>query len=427
MATREAKVSDYAALIHLLKAALGTGILAMPVAFHGSGLVLGIFGTIAVSVVCTHCTYILATSAYRMRMITGKEEITFSEVAEEACLNGPPWAQKFATTARIIILVGLFISYFMLASCYCVIMSENFNYVVNYHLGYTIEIRITIAIMLVPLILLVYVPNLKYLVPFSMVANIFMAIGLLITMYYIVVDLPPISERYLITADITRLPVFLGITIFAMQVIGVIMPLVNSMETPEHFTGLFGVLNQGMCGVTIIYIIMGFMGYLKYGPEVHGAVTLNLPIGDYAPQAVNILIGASIFFTFGLQFYVCLEIGWNAVKDRYQNNPLVANYILRTVMTILCVLLSIAVPKIVPFVGLIGAFCFSLLGLIAPILIEIIAFWDDGFGKFYWKIVKDVFVIVTAIAAIIFGSKSAIEHIIEMYKGDNKARNDTKS
>lgn len=51
--------SDGETLTHLLKASLGTGILAMPAAFMYSGLVLGIFATILTAFVCTHCSYIL--------------------------------------------------------------------------------------------------------------------------------------------------------------------------------------------------------------------------------------------------------------------------------------------------------------------------------------------------------------------------------
>lgn len=49
------------------------------------------------------------------------------------------------------------------------------------------------------------------------------------------------------------------------------------MEKPRHFVGLCGVLNQGMAGVTLVYILLGFLGYLKYGDEVAGSVTTNLP------------------------------------------------------------------------------------------------------------------------------------------------------
>lgn len=51
-----------------------------------------------------------------------------------------------------------------------------------------------------------------------------------------------------------------------------------------------------------------------------------------AAQVVKILIALAVYCTFGLQFYVCLDIAWNGIKDRFQKKPLLANYILRTVM-----------------------------------------------------------------------------------------------
>lgn len=52
---------DFDALTHVLKSSLGTGILAMPVAFRGSGLILGMFTTIIVSVICCHGAYIVVS------------------------------------------------------------------------------------------------------------------------------------------------------------------------------------------------------------------------------------------------------------------------------------------------------------------------------------------------------------------------------
>ena len=58
------------------------------------------------------------------------------------------------------------------------------------------------------------------------------------------------------------------------------MPLENNMRTPQHFVGICGVLSQGMSFVTLIYIFLGFLGYLKYGDETEGSITLNLPITE---------------------------------------------------------------------------------------------------------------------------------------------------
>jgi solute carrier family 36 (proton-coupled amino acid transporter) len=93
---------------------------------------------------------------------------------------------------------------------YTVIIAENFLQVVEHYTGTKIDVRIFISMLLIPLILLSWVPNLKYLAPFSSVANVFMAVGLLITFYYLTIDMPSISERQLHTS-LLKIPPFFGI------------------------------------------------------------------------------------------------------------------------------------------------------------------------------------------------------------------------
>lgn len=92
-----------------------------------------------------------------------------------------------------------------------------------------------------------------------------------------------------------------------------------------------------------------------------------------------------------------------------------ADYAMRTVMVTVCVLLAAAVPTIAPFMGVIGAFCFSLLGLIAPAFIEVITFWNIGYGRFHYLAWKNVLVFIFGLFALIFGTKDAVISIINEY------------
>ncbi|XP_054289296.1 proton-coupled amino acid transporter-like protein pathetic [Macrosteles quadrilineatus] len=410
----EHPTSDCDTLTHLLKASLGTGILAMPIAFKNAGLTMGIFFTIIVALVCTHCAYIVVKCAHVLYYKTRTPAMSFADVGEAAFTHGPPWGRKFAKLARVSILVGLFLSYFGTCSVYTVIIGNNFQQVIDYHLGFENNQRIYIIALLVPLILMSWVPNLKSLAPVSMVANLFMGLGLGITFYYLVQDLPSPQEMPQV-APVMEWPIFFSICIFAMEAIGVVMPLENSMSNPQHFIGICGVLNQGMGGVTLVYILLGFLGYVKYGDETKGSITLNLPTEDFLAQSVKILVGLAVFCTYGLQYYVCLEIVWNGVKDRFSKGSRMAEYVVRTLLTSASVLLAVAVPTIGPFIGLIGAFCFSLLGLIIPIFIEIVTYWDLGFGACNWIILKNILVFGFGVLALIFGTYTSIEEIAAMY------------
>lgn len=251
----------------------------MPIAFMYSGLVFGIFATILTAFVCTHCSYVLVKCGHTLYKRTRRTAMNFSDVAEVAFANGPKWGRKFGPIARQTILHGLFWTYFGTCSVYTVIVATNFQQVAEHYVGYAINLRLCIAALLIPLILLAWIPNLKYLAPVSMIANVFMGVGLGITFYYLVIDLPPVTSRPAI-GSIWTMPQFFSITIFAMEAIGVVMPLENQMKTPQNLIGICGVLNKGMSGVTLVYILLGFLGYLRYGTDTQGSITLNLPVDE---------------------------------------------------------------------------------------------------------------------------------------------------
>ncbi|XP_012259669.2 proton-coupled amino acid transporter-like protein pathetic [Athalia rosae] len=406
--------TDCDTLTHLLKASLGTGILSMPYAFKSAGLIAGIFATVLVSIICTHCAYVLVKCGQKLYHRTRKPTMTFSEVTETAFATGPEWGRRFAPLMKYTIQVSLFVTYYGTCSVYAVIVAGNIKQVIDHYTGDPMNDRAMIAMLLLPLILLGWVPNLRYLAPVSMVANGFMAIGLGITFYYLIAGMQPITSDHL-TVPIGDLPQFFSITIFAIEAIGVVMPLENNMKTPQHFLGLCGVLNKGMSGVTLIYILLGFLGFVAHGSNTQENIILNLSETEVLAQSVKILIALAVYCTFGLQFYVCYEIAWNAIKESFTKRPLIAQYILRTGLVTGCVLLAVAVPSISPFMGLIGAFCFSILGLVIPLLIEIVTCWDEGFGPGNWVLVKNVIICILGFVVLVFGSHSAIIQIIDLF------------
>ncbi|XP_066907416.1 proton-coupled amino acid transporter-like protein pathetic isoform X2 [Halyomorpha halys] len=329
---RERPTTDCETLTHFLKAAVGTGILGMPLAFKNCGIFLGIILTIFVAIICTHCAYILVKCAHIVYKKIKVTEMTFPEVGEVVFMKGPEWGRKYSKAARMSILIGLFITYFGSCSVYAVIIAQNFQQVLELHTGYSYDIRIYISVLLLPLILLTWIPDLKRLAPVSLVANGFMLISIGITFYYLC-DHPQSPFDMPQVADIMDWPMFFSITIFAMEAIGVVLPLENNMMTPKHLLGICGILDRSMTVVTIIYATLGFMGYLKYGDDVLGSITLNLPTEDIAAQIVKILVAAAVFCTFGLQYYVCLEIVWGGLKHHFKNHLLLYEYIVRTILT----------------------------------------------------------------------------------------------
>lgn len=205
--------------------------------------------------------------------------MSFAEVSEAAFANGPIGVRCMSTFARYFVTICMFVTYFGSCSVYAVIIGENTKQMYQYYTKDIVDIRICILLYLLPLILLSSIRNLKFLAPVSMVANLCMALGLSISIYYFVKDLPDINERPMV-GNISDIPSSMAIIIFAMGAIGVIMPLENQMKTPQHFVGTCGVLSQGMSVVTAVYMLVGFIGYWRYGVSTNENITKNLPTDE---------------------------------------------------------------------------------------------------------------------------------------------------
>ncbi|CAG9782024.1 unnamed protein product [Diatraea saccharalis] len=410
--------SDMDTLIHLLKGSLGSGILAMPMAFRNAGLFFGLVATFLIGGICTYCVHVLVRTAHDLCRRMQKPSLGFAETAEAAFLSGPPAAHKFSRLAKAMINWFLVIDLLGCCCVYIVFVSKNVKQVVDYYAKGSdwddIDIRVYMASLLPFLIAVNLIRNLKYLAPFSMIANLLVGTGMGITVYYLFQDIPSIQERSPF-AGFERLPMFFGTAIFALEGIGVVMPLENNMKTPTHFIGCPGVLNTGMFFVVSLYAFVGFTGYLKYGDGTKSSITLNLPEDEILGQSVKLMIAVAIFFTYSLQFYVPMEIIWKNVRHWFGAKKNLAEYSIRIALVIVTVCIAIAIPNLGPFISLVGAVCLSFLGLIFPAVIETVTYWDrpNGLGRFNWVLWKNTFLISFGVLGFLTGSYVSIIDIIK--------------
>ncbi|XP_011640177.2 LOW QUALITY PROTEIN: proton-coupled amino acid transporter-like protein CG1139 [Pogonomyrmex barbatus] len=279
----------------------------MPMAFHHAGYVVGLFATVIIGLLCIYCMRILVRSEYELCKRKRVPSMTYPATAEAALLEGPVCLRRFSRFS--IHIINVFLLIYQMGTCcvYIVFISENLHS--GLQTFFDIKVDIYMTILLVPLILINYIRNLKYLTPCSTLANIIMFAGFAIILYFIFEE--PLSftnrEPY---GDVTNFPLFFGTVLFALEAIGVIMPLENEMKTPKFFMKPCGVLNISMGLIVAMYAALGFFGYIRYGSEIKGSITLNVP-GDKLGIAVKILLAIAIFFTYPIQCYVAIDIIWN--------------------------------------------------------------------------------------------------------------------
>lgn len=89
-------------------------------------------------------------------------------------------------------------------------------------------------ILLPPLLAMNLIKNLKWLAPFSMVANLLIATGMVITLYYIFSSLGEAAEVPSF-ASVQTLPIFFGTAIFALEGIGVVSVTTTGDSSRKNF------------------------------------------------------------------------------------------------------------------------------------------------------------------------------------------------
>lgn len=405
--------SDVRSFANLLKSSLGSGILAMPAAFKNAGTIVGIFGTIILGYICTHCVYLLVKTSQDVSRVSKVPSLGYAETVEAVFATGPKPLRRFSRFSRIFIDWAMAFTILGACAVYVILLVESVQQIVDHFVTDNgLNTTMYCLIFLAPILVFSQIKNLKYIAPFSGLANILLVLTFLICLYYICSDFPSFDSKPM-SVPLGRLPLFIGTVIFAMEGIGVVLPVENTMAKPQHFLGCPGVLNITMTIVVVLYMFMGILGYLRYGNEAEGSITLNLPTQEIPALVAKVFIIIAIFFTYVLQFYVPMEIVWRNTKQhvaqKYHN---MAQGIMRAFFAILTVVAAASLPRLEQVIGLEGAFFYSFLGLIAPSLMELIFCWERGLGKYNYILIKDAILAIFGTFVLVTGVMQSIREII---------------
>lgn len=133
--------------------------------------------------------------------------LTFAETAEKVFEYGPPWAKRYSNAAKVFVDYALMATYFSAGCVYIVFIANTFHDIFNAIYGLDMSVRLYIVIIMVPVIIMGQFRSLKFLVPFSGSANIFIVITFGIVLFYIFKDTLEIDNRPMVVSW-TKWPVF---------------------------------------------------------------------------------------------------------------------------------------------------------------------------------------------------------------------------
>ncbi|XP_061473405.1 proton-coupled amino acid transporter 1-like isoform X2 [Rhineura floridana] len=408
-------------LIHLLKGNIGTGLLGLPLAIKNAGIVMGPISLLVIGVIAVHCMHILVKCAHHFCNKHQKPFVDYGDAVMHGLEASPSaWLRIHSVWGRYLVVLFLIITQLGFCCVYFVFLADNLKQVISAANGTTNDCSANETALLAPtmssqlyilsllpfMILLVFIQNLKLLSIFSMLANILMFCSLIMIYQYIVRGIPDPSNLPLVSQWKTY-PLFFGTAIFAFEGIGVVLPLENKMKTPKHFPII---LYVGMAVVSVLYLSLGTLGYLRFGANIQASITLNLP-NCWLYQSVKLLYSIGIFFTYALQFYVPAEIiiptALAQVPERW---ALWCNLLLRASLVCVTCLLAILIPRLDIVIALVGSVSSSALALIIPPLLEISTYYSQGMHPL--TIAKDILISFIGFTGFVVGTYESLFELI---------------
>ncbi|KAL4704583.1 hypothetical protein ACJJTC_017838 [Scirpophaga incertulas] len=202
-------------MIHLLKGSVGAGILAMPDAVSRLGVPAGMIGVALIGLIATYCIHLLILAQYEVCRRKRRGYMAYARSMREAILGGPKCLRAVASPISSVVDIVLVAWQLGICAIYVIFVAENVKQISDYY-GVVYPLRMHICFQLLPLILINLIRSLKLLTPLSTISNLFTICSLILVFYYLIEDDLELTEEKFIVRKPQELPLFVGITLFAL-------------------------------------------------------------------------------------------------------------------------------------------------------------------------------------------------------------------
>ena len=336
LAVRPGGVSTALTLLSLVKAYLGTGLLAMPYAARCAGLWVCVAGVLFLAFISNHTLklliemkrHILADKAHQLLPPGGGDdpggrssdvddaEVTYEDIGEAALGK---WGRRLATVAMVVTNMGISIGYIVFCADTLLDtvnvasgggnVTEQLDASLDPGTGGPLRFNL-LTLTFLPLVGgLGLLRSMRRLAFVSMVGNVAIMSAICVVMYYSIDRISLDGFGEVAPARIETLPLFFGITMFGFTLHGVVLPLEGSMSQPAH---VHRVLTAGVVMVALIYSAFAAFGYSAFSNSTSNNILHNLPADTAVDRALRCMTGTllclSMLFTIPLYNFAVFRV-----------------------------------------------------------------------------------------------------------------------
>uniref|UniRef100_A0A0R3RM79 Aa_trans domain-containing protein n=1 Tax=Elaeophora elaphi TaxID=1147741 RepID=A0A0R3RM79_9BILA len=406
-------LSSEQAFAHMVKAMLGTGLLSLPLAFKHAGLWLGLVLMVVLCGICLYCMRLVVYAAHYIFSFyrNGRDVIDYANVMRSAVESGPTWISIHGYFFKQLLNINMFCAQLGFCCVYFVFMADNIQSFFDMNTMIHLPRSVWMGFLLVPILSICSIRHLNKLAPFALAANCLYLCAVFILLYFFFTHLKPSSD-FPAVGQIENIPLYFGTVLFAFEGVAVVLPVENRMCQPKLFIKWNGVLNCSCLVVMVIFMMMGFYGYLAVGDEVEDAITLNLP-HEPIYQSIKLIFSMCVMVSYPLQFFIPMERveKWVTRKIPVENQTVYIYFARYGIVLLTCAIAEL-IPHLALFISFIGAFSGSSMALLFPPFIDLLI--SHSRGKLVRKVwIIDLTLILFALVGLVTGTYTAL---VEIFK-----------
>ena len=357
--TIERRTSTSHAVFHIFKANVGAGVFLLPSFYNATGAVPGLCLALITGIIVLDSTVALVDVKHR---INQERVSTYSDVVEYVLGKYPRYfidASLFITQCGFCVLYLQFSSG-LLAS----LMPFPGDYFFFLAIGTLFVFPLTF-----------FTHRLHVLAKASLFAAV-CVIGVLGVAFFISVTriVNRQSSDAAFAAQLsTRWVSFVSAHILALEGVGVILPVENSVADTSQFSS---VMQTTLAGVTLLYVSFGQAGYVAFGSTITSSVLAALPSSQIA-HGCQLALAVSLLFSYPLQFVPAVQI----VDRKLGSTPNDTQFILTRAALNIAFALTAALAgsgAINKVAELLGAFVGAHLTIFFPTLLAVVMQGREG-------------------------------------------------
>ncbi len=389
-------------------------LLSMPFSLNQVGYIVGSIGAFSAVLLYTYCMHMIINSEVTLSQRLHQPQIPYSDLLHHALSSAPDGVRWLSKYAGVIVRADFILIWGGGNSIYVIVISQNLKCVLEHFWGIKIEERVLILYLIIPLLLLCWIPNLQLLAICSTFSNIVNIGSLLVILFVVLQNWPSnLGQDHQGIGDVSKLPLFLGTIFITVNGTGPLLTLRRDMKHPEKFESKLGPLNVSFIPAGIFCVIFGLLCSIKYGQEIQENVILNLP-GSSFSNAVGALYALALIFFYPLGAFVTYDIFWNEILEKNLTTTpfckILWEYVVRSANAVGFMVLAFVIPNVALFISVTGTMCASLDSIILPGIVELLVF-DCGPSRF----AKNILLISFGVYLMVAGAIDAYFQVIRSY------------